>query len=366
MLRALRDPAQVPLLSIAQRDDLYRTLRLEGLLPHLGARLRDQHAEAWGQLPERERDLLTGAIAFADDRERMLWWEANRIRRALADCAFKPVLLKGAAYALAGLPNARGRLAADVDILVAEAELAAAEAAFLAHGWEHVKLDEYDQRYYREWMHELPPLRHKGRLTELDVHHTILPRTARLKPDAAQLLAQAVPLNDDPAWRGFTRLSDCDLVLHAATHLFHDGDIERGLRGLMDVDMLLRHFDVTVGEPFWQALPQRAAQMDLAKPLYLALRYGRILLHTPIPAAVDMAMAAFAPARWRLAGLDALIIRALIPGSPEGAGGLNPAGKLLLYLRGHWMRMPPGLLLSHLTRKGARRWGPHVWHRRTV
>ncbi len=29
----------------------------------------------------------------------------------------------------------------------------------------------------------------------------------------------------------------------------------------------------------------------------------------------------------------------------------------LLYVRSHWIRMPPGLLLSHLTRKSLRRFG---------
>ena len=37
----------------------------------------------------------------------------------------------------------------------------------------------YDQRYYREWMHELPPLLHVRRQTALDVHHAIAPETAR-------------------------------------------------------------------------------------------------------------------------------------------------------------------------------------------
>ena len=53
----------------------------------------------------------------------------------------------------------------------------------MAHGWLRMKIDPYDDRYYRVWMHEIPPLRHRERKTEIDLHHTILPRTSRLKPD---------------------------------------------------------------------------------------------------------------------------------------------------------------------------------------
>ena len=47
-------------------------------------------------------------------------------------------------------------------------------------GWERVKAaDGYDDAYYRRWMHELPPLIHRDRDRMIDVHHTILPLTAR-------------------------------------------------------------------------------------------------------------------------------------------------------------------------------------------
>ena len=52
-----------------------------------------------------------------------------------------------------------------------------AEQLLLHAGWSHMKADEYDQHYYREWMHELPPLQHKERGTVVDLHHGILPVT---------------------------------------------------------------------------------------------------------------------------------------------------------------------------------------------
>ena len=59
----------------------------------------------------------------------------------------------------------------------------------LRAGWEWVKPDPYDDAYYRDHMHELPPLIHKDRDRMIDVHHTILPLTAGPRPDAGGLLA---------------------------------------------------------------------------------------------------------------------------------------------------------------------------------
>ena len=79
-------------------------------------------------------------------------------RKVLATVDVDLVLLKGAAYLMAGLPAARGRVFSDVDILVPVARLAEVENALMLHGWSTTHHNAYDQRYYRQWMHELPPL----------------------------------------------------------------------------------------------------------------------------------------------------------------------------------------------------------------
>ena len=96
----------------------------------------------------------------------------------------------------AELPPSRGRLLSDVDLLVPRERLDSFEQTLLGHGWESVKLEEYDQRYYRTWMHELPPLSHPERGLEVDIHHTISPLTSRLSPDPARLIADSIPLAD--------------------------------------------------------------------------------------------------------------------------------------------------------------------------
>ena len=125
-----------------------------------------------------------------------------------------------------------------------------------------------DQLYYRTWAHELPPLRHRDRNTVVDVHHTILPLTGRLHPDAAKLLAAAEPLLDDK----HRILAPSDMLLHSAAHMFQDGDLRQALRELVDIDELVRHFSRHAD--FWDQLFARAVELDLSRPLYYALRYS--------------------------------------------------------------------------------------------
>src|SRR5581483_1442714 len=165
--------------------------------------------------------------------------EVDEIAAALAPLGVPVILLKGAAYLHARLPAADGRVFSDVDILVPKATLPRVESALMLAGFATTHHHPYDQRYYRRWMHELPPMQHVKRMTILDVHHTIVPETARVHPDAAELIRSAVALAGRP---DLAVLAPADMVLHSATHLFHNEELTHGLRDLVDLDALLRHF----------------------------------------------------------------------------------------------------------------------------
>src|SRR5690606_30867577 len=147
------------------------------------------------------------------------------------------------------------------------------EAALMLHGWTSTHHDAYDQRYYRTWMHELPPMQHIHRMTVIDVHHAILPETATCRPDPAKLMAAARPIE---ASNGLMTLAPVDMVLHSACHLFHESETDHGLRDLVDIDALLRHFGTM--PDFWRHLPERARELELQRPLRYALRYARRIL----------------------------------------------------------------------------------------
>nr|CRH08079.1 Conserved protein of unknown function [Candidatus Magnetococcus massalia] len=363
LIQVIRQPQKLLTLTLHEQEQLVRQLRVEGLLAHIGYRL--QQAQLWQQLSPELAQAIESAMVHADERRRMLRWEVNRIRRALRSVKVPVILLKGAAYALSDLPNARGRLVADVDIMLREEELPLVEAALEEHGWQPTKLDAYDQNYYRQWMHEIPPLKHVGRLSELDVHHTIIPKTSRLKPDVGALWATARPLaGGEPQYNGLLTLAPAEMVLHAVVHLFQE-DLYHGLRGLVDCDQLLRHY-AAQEEDFWPQLILRAERLDLARPLSYALHFCQQLLGTPIPKATMVAAQQHGPSAPIRLLLYPLMARMFHPqlGRVGHEDRLDLAARLLLYIRAHWLRMPPGLLLSHLSRKGTRRWGPHVWHNR--
>jgi Uncharacterised nucleotidyltransferase len=334
-------------LSAAQWDELVRRAWAGHLLARLAAQA--QELDLTSRLPATVQHHLAAASSIADHCARTTRWEINRIERALRELSVPVLLLKGAAYVAAGLPAARGRVMSDTDIMVPRASLAEVEATLKTAGWQPLKVDPYDQRYYRKWMHELPPLVHRERGTVVDVHHSILPPTARLKPAADKLWSKAERLS---AGRCLV-LAPTDLVLHSACHLFHDGDLHRALRELVDVGDLVTHFGQR-DNSYWSGLVPRASALGLGRPLFYALRYCQRLLRTAIPADVLGALAAHAAPGPALAAMDRLVPRTLIPGLCDRALASRSAA-MSLYVRSHWLRMPPWLLAHHLARQAIKR-----------
>lgn len=302
----LRDPVAASTFGLSDWDLLVRQARRAGLLARLLTRLR-QHGVA-EHVPEQALLHLESALTVADRQAVAVAWEARMLRDALADTGVPIVLLKGAAYVMARLSAAQGRTFSDVDILVPEASLPEVESALMLAGWHGDRRNAYDQRYYREWMHEIPPMQHWHRGTTVDVHHGILPRTARLKPNSEKLLAAAVDLPGSP---GLKVLSPVDMVLHSATHLFHNEELSMGPRDLSDLDHLLREFGESAD--FWQDLPDRAADLDLTRPLYYALRYAARQYATPVPPDTMAALEALSPAWPVRTIMDGIYRRMLAP-----------------------------------------------------
>jgi len=289
-------------------------------------------------LPDWTRGRLTSALVRGQEFERAVKWEIDRVHRALLPAGLRPVFLKGAAYIAAGLPCGVGRVVADVDILVPEAELPRAQVALQQHGWEFEPLEPYDERYYREWMHELPPMLNCHRGTMLDVHHRILPRTGRIHPPTERLLEEAREV------AGTAVLSPEHMVLHAAAHLFQDGEVAGALRDVVDLRDLLEQFGRDSG--FEDRLIGEARALGLGRPLFYAVRYARLAGCT-----IDFAgIASWQPSAPLLAAMDRLVEQTLT--RPETASG--SLGAFALYTRSHWLKMPVGLLLRHLTRKATK------------
>ncbi|MGZ8997642.1 MAG: nucleotidyltransferase domain-containing protein [Allosphingosinicella sp.] len=328
LVQALRAPETV---RPGDWQDLLSAARAEQLIGSLAFRF--EHRDVPGRIAE-----LFGAVRRDCGHARTLaLWEAEMARRALSGLDLPMVLLKGTAFHAAGLDAAVGRSVGDLDILVPRESLDAVEAALLVSGWERVKpADGYDDHYYRQWMHEIAPLIHRTRDRMIDVHHTILPPTAKPTPDAEALLADSILLDN-----GFRILSPGDMIVHAAAHLFADGDLAGGLRNLWDIDRLLRQFGLQPG--FWERLAERSQLHQLRSHVALALRLSRRLYQTP----VDPDLAG------RSALADRLFEARLLARNGWGQE-VRPGLRFAFYVRSHWLRMPPLMLARHLLVKATR------------
>ncbi len=349
LINAIKSPHGLLGISLRDWDVLIRLAKRANLIGRLSEVLDVQGV--MDELPASVKTHLESAQVLTAHQRQAIAWEARHIDKALQPLGVPIILLKGAAYAISDLAAARGRLFGDVDVLLPKDQMNQAEAALMLNGWGSSGADPYDERYYRRWMHELPPMTHRKRGTVIDVHHNILPLTARDSPSVELLLRASIPV----AGTGFHVLSPYDMVIHSATHLFHEGELQNGLRDLFDLDALLGEFSSTLPE-FWQNLTDRARLLGLAWPLYLSLRYASAILGTPVPgdAAADLAeSSAINPASLKI--LDTMYLRALKPVHPLCDDLPTQLARAGIFLRSHFLRMPLGLLTLHLGRKAVMR-----------
>ena len=332
-----------PICTVAYRerewDYLIRLARNARLLAHLAASLRA--GDAMPEVPDRAAIQLEAALTLCLQHNQVLRFELEQVLYALRGEGVPIVALKGAAYDIIGLPHARGRSAADVDILAPHKDIERVEEALRDNGWRSKKLSDYDERYYRDWSHEVPPLVHPERGVEVDLHHNILPPVCKLSPDATLLLGSTIESDRS----GLLTLGRYDMLLHAAAHLFYNGEIVNSLRELVDIDVLLRQANRS--EHDWNALLRRATQLKLTLPLYYAATFSNTILGTPIgefdrdmqPGTISKTlMAIFVPA-------------ALAPSRLGSRTIEERAAAWHLFVRSHYIRMPFRILAPHLAYK---------------
>jgi hypothetical protein len=344
VVEVLCDPQAVTGYAASSYDWLVRQARASDLLGRIAYLIED--AGCISELPEGVRAHLESVRLLADAQGEEVRREVAQIVNALAPIGVRPILLKGAAYELAELPPANGRLFSDIDIFVPRHRLDEVERALTDGGWRSAAVSPYDQHYYREWMHELPPMQHSERGTTLDVHHAILPLTARAKPDSFELASAACALN---GFDGVAVLSPTDMVLHSMAHLFFNEEFSHGLRDLSDLDMLLRWHAESPG--YWGQLAMRAEALGLQRELFFGLYFSRLIFGTPIPHGVQphTNSASMGGISWYV--LRGIYERAFCSLVSDDADFARHAALFAIFIRGHWLRMPPAMLTKHLTRK---------------
>lgn len=345
LINVLREPRRMLELSVEDWNELFREARIS----NLGGRLAAD-ADALGvveNLPLKVQDLFKSFRYRSASSMRMITWEMNRVKRALRSGDEKVILLKGAAYIDRKLKCTRGRVSVDLDILVAKNRLDWAEEQFLAAGWQHHLENDYDQKFYREYSHELPPMVHPDRQISIDVHHSILPVTSRVYLDMSKMINDAMTASE-----GFYTFSNVDMFLHSVVHLWQDGEVRSSLRNLLEQHDMLGEFGAD--PKFWQKLVPRAEELGFTRALYYALRYTRMIMGTDIPGHVLADINRYRPNVLARALMDWMVPGVISP--TKGARGLSRWLSMNgLYIRSHWLRMPPMLLCKHLSIKFMRR-----------
>ncbi len=287
------------------------------------------------------------AFKVAERQRRDAIREAFEISQALIQKGITPTFIKGSAYAINGLPITYGRLMSDIDVLVSKNEISTAESALFACGWLKTKMDNYDEKYYRQWMHEIPPLRQLARQTVLDLHHNILPLTNKHSFDANMLSKELV---QHTAIKESYTLSEIDMVIHSTVHLFTESEFNNGLRDLSDLDMLIRHFSHE-NDNFINELVARANQLGLAKYIWLSLRYTQLVFKTPIADASIRQLNYNSKITIHTSSLDFCFLNIFKPDHKSCTDWKTNLAQLILYWRGHFIRMPLKLLIPHLLKK---------------
>ncbi|MDX2463107.1 MAG: nucleotidyltransferase family protein [Porticoccus sp.] len=348
LIELLLKPEKVAELTDKDWDDVIPQARITALLATLYLRLKDN--DLLEKVPVRPRSHLYSAWIVHNKQKESLEYELRWLLRAFSGINEPLIVLKGAAYILADLPGSRGRLISDIDLLTQEKSLDKVERGLNEYGWLSGDQDSYDERYYRKWMHEIPPLGHETRESTLDVHHTILPPTTNAMLDSNKLFSDLVE-----ARKNIFVLSPVDMVLHSAAHLFHEGGFQHGLRDLWDLNRLLRDFGESVPD-FWAALLPRARELNLIESLFYALRYVKYFFETPIPEGVLSDTGQARRGRQAAPLMDFLFLRVFLPDHPSCRPKYYGVTAFCLYIRSHYLRMPLYLLLPHLARKAWRGW----------
>jgi hypothetical protein len=138
------------------------------------------------------------------------------------------------------------------------------------------------------------------------------------------------------------------MILHSATHLFLEGELDNGFRDLVDLDALLRQYEDVNGN--WEALAIRAKTLGLSNFLNYAINYSDKILSTPIPIHKVIDERYSFPHWLKRWFMNQVYVRALLPTHPTCRLTGQKMALLFIFIRAHWIKMPLYILLPHIFR----------------
>lgn len=270
----------------------------------------------------------------------------KQLANTLAEVGIPVTLLKGAAYIMGEKANAQGRLISDIDILVHKPQMSELEAFLKTHGWQAVVLEDYDEKYYREWSHELPPYTHLESGVTLDIHHTLIPASSGKTIDVDVLFK-----NSQKVAHNLFVPDDCHMLLHSAIHLLLNDDIEKGLRDCFDLHWLLIEIIQQEKTTYLIDLFTKAnCARELVILLHLLERlfdvdsseYSKLILDS-LPRASNIEKVKVA-----------CLYHAIFPKSRYLENSSSTLARFYVYTSGHLSKMPLRMFIKHISYKAYR------------
>lgn len=331
-------------LSTTEWRDLILVTRANSLLPRVASILLSD-VENDFHIPPKAHAHLVASIRHETLFHNQVINEVKlvnaKISKALNN---KLIVLKGAGYVVAGSSAAKGRIFSDIDLLVLKDDIPKVERALHLFGFVSDTDSEYDQKYYREWAHEIPPLRHFQRGTVLDVHHNIVPVVSGRAPNIEFFFESTVETE-----YGVEVLRPAAMFLHSAIHLFFSEEFTNGFRDLSDLSLLLDEIIDDIDEANY--LFELAQNTGFENEIFLAFRYLERVFNKQIPAHIKHGFKQPLPKGIRLALSDFIFGKVLAANHRLVDVKFRGTAEWLAFVRGHILKMPFNILVKHTASK---------------
>lgn len=341
IIAILCDPAQAVGWEMNVWQSAILVLREEKLLAsvyHLAV-----EAGVYQQYPKFAQRHLYSANIYADRQAKQIEYEALLLNKLLAPHDITPVFLKGANYTLRQSKNSLGRICSDIDVLVEKSQINQCETLLLNQNWQSESLTDYDEKYYRQWAHEIPPLIHPFRGTVLDVHHNLyLPISGR-SPDIKLFLSEL-----STTANGSSVLLPPQTVMHSIIHLFMNEDFSSGLRDLFDIYLLLQQYG---DEQCWSELISVAEKTGFVVELHYCLNALASIFSYKCPTLAEQYFAEVKLTFMHKFWSHTIFINAILSQHPLVSTRKHKIAAAVAYFRGHWVKMPKWVLCKHFVVK---------------
>jgi len=332
---------EIPIIVLKEWEIIIHVLREINLLAACYFRLEAE--DKLTLLPLFALKHMKSAAVYSSRQSEQVIFESKLLQKILDDKDIHAVFLKGASYTLRKSRNSKGRVYSDIDLLVKKNDISKAETSLEKHAWRTKKVSEYDNNYYREWSHEIPPMFNIHRGTVLDLHHNILLPISGREVNVELLIENCQSIDG-----GYTVLGFAATILHSIVHLIINEDVSNGYRDILDITTLIKEND---SPEFWQEITLLSSKLGFNNELYLALSLSKKYANLTVPNNVLMGLSEQINNSKLNFLLNYVYFFALQPHSPAVQTLKHKIAISIVYILGHLQKMPLKILVPHLLTK---------------